>query len=172
MGAEMEGKKHLFLTGRKQVGKSTILRKLLENYEGVPAGFRTLRIPNEEGCSVHMFAPGETEFTDANRVFYRHKGVLYLDIADFDRIGCNLLAKSKGVPLILMDELGPTEVNAQKFRRAVWETLNEAVHVYGVLQMAESDFLDQVASRDDVLVINVTEENRDELPSLLVQQGW
>ena len=164
-------KKHLFLTGRKQVGKSTILRKLLENREE-PAGFRTLRTPNEEGCSVYMFAPGEVEFTEANRVFYKHKGVLHLNIEDFDRIGCDLLAKSRGAGLILMDELGPTEVNAHGFRRAVWETLNEAAHVYGVLQMAESDFLDQVASREDVLVVTVTEENRDQLPCWLVQQGW
>ena len=168
----MEGKKHLFLTGRKQVGKSTILRKLLENRKELPAGFRTLRIPNEGGCSVHMFAPGETEYTEANRVFYKHQGVLYLDIEDFDRIGCDLLEKSRGADLILMDELGPTEVNAQKFRQAVWETLNEAARVYGVLQMAESDFLDQVAARDDVLVVTVTEENRDELPRRLTEQGW
>lgn len=168
----MEGKKHLFLTGRKQVGKSTVLRKLLENRQETPAGFRTLRIPNEEGCSVHMFAPGETEYTEENRVFYKRKGVLYLDIADFDRIGCDLLEKSKGRELILMDELGPTEVNAQAFRRAVWETLNESDHVYGVLQMAESDFLDQLAARDDVLVVTVTEENRDDLPSRLMEQGW
>ena len=164
-------KKHLFLTGHKQVGKSTILRKLLENREE-PAGFRTLRIPNEEGCSVHMFAPDETEFTEANRVFYRHKGVLYLNIEDFDRIGCDLLEKSKGADLILMDELGPTEVHARQFRRAVWETLDESAHVYGVLQMAESDFLDQVAAREDVLVMTVTEENRDDLPRQLGELGW
>lgn len=168
----MEGKKHLFLTGRKQVGKSTVLRKLLKNHPETPAGFRTLRIPNAEGCSVHMFAPGETEFTEANRVFYRHKGVLYLNIEDFDRIGCDLLAQSRGAGLILMDELGPTEVNAQKFRGAVWETLNEAAHVYGVLQKAESEFLDQVASREDVMVVTVMEENRDHLPHWLAQQGW
>ena len=164
-------KKHLFLTGRKQVGKSTVLRKLLEHHPQ-PAGFRTLRIPNAEGCSVHMFAPGETEFTEENRVFYRHKGVLYLNIADFDRIGCDLLEKSKGADLILMDELGPTEVHAQQFRRAVWETLDESAHVYGVLQMAESDFLDQVAAREDVLVMTVTEENRDDLPRQLGELGW
>ena len=167
----MERKKHLFLTGCKQVGKSTVLRKLLEN-RGEPAGFRTLRIPNAEGCSVHMFAPGEREFTEANRVFYKKKGVLHLNIEDFDRIGCDLLEKSRGAGVILMDELGPAEVNAQAFCRAVWETLNEADHVYGVLQAAETDFLDQVAAREDVLVVTVTEENRDQLPHLLAQQGW
>ena len=121
---------------------------------------------------MHMFAPGETEFTEENRVFYRHKGVLYLNIEDFDRIGCDLLEKSKGADLILMDELCPTEVHAQQFRRAVWETLDESAHVYGVLQMAESDFLDQVAAREDVLVMTVTEENRDDLPRQLGELGW
>ena len=168
----MEGKKHLFLTGRKQVGKSTVLRKLLANHGEVPAGFRTLRIPRENGCSVHMFAPGETECTEENRVFYKENGVLHLNTEDFDRIGCSLLEKSRGAALILMDELGPTEVNALAFRRAVWETLDRAEHVYGVLQVAESDFLEQVAQRDDVCVITVTEENRDELPGQLAALGW
>ena len=168
----MEGKKHLFLTGKKRVGKSTVLRKLLENHEEIPGGFRTLRIPNEEGCSVHMFSPGEEKCTSENRVFYRHKGILYLDVADFDRIGCNLLETSRGRELILMDELGPTEADALEFRRAVWQTLEDAAHVYGVLQMADSDFLDRVASRDDVLVVTVTEENREDLPGKLAEQGW
>ena len=167
----MKGKKHLFLTGQKRVGKSTVLKKLLENRQ-LPGGFRTVRIITEGGCSVHMFAPGQEAYTPENRVFYRENGVLHLDIGDFDRIGCALLEKSRGRGLILMDELGPTEADALKFRRAVWETLDGADRVYGVLQMAESDFLRRVTSRADVLVVTVTEENRDVLPGLLAEQGW
>ena len=167
----MEGKKHLFLTGPKRVGKSTVLRKLLEG-KPVPAGFRTVRLITEGGCSVHMFAPGAEEFTEENRIFYRKDGVLYLDIGDFDRIGCALLERTRGRELILMDELGPTEADAMKFRRAVLETLDREAHVYGVLQLAESEFLSQVAARDDVLLVTVTEENRDALPGLLAEQGW
>ena len=168
----MESKKHLFLTGRKQVGKSTVLRKLLENRQETPAGFRTLRIPNEEGCSVHMFAPGETECTEGNRVFYKRKGVLYLDIADFDRIGCDLLEKSKGRELILMDELGPNEADAWGFQQAVEQALDGDAPVYGILQMADSAFLSRIAGREDVCVITVTEENRNDLPRQLLEQGW
>ena len=161
----------MFLTGRKQVGKSTVLKKLLEGRE-TPAGFRTVRLITEDGCSVHMFAPGAEEFTGENRVFYKSGGVLHLDVRDFDRIGCALLERSRGRELILMDELGPTEADAREFRRAVWRTLEEEAHVYGVLQLAESEFLSQVAARDDVLLVTVTEENRDELPRQLAQQGW
>ena len=164
-------RKHLFLTGPKQIGKSTVLRKLLQDREEKIGGFRTVRIPLEDGASIHMVAPSETDYTDENRIFSRRKGVLYIDPADFDRIGCKLLANTGHCDLILMDELGPNEANSEKFRQAVWNVLNGAVPVYGVLQVAESDFLDAVAARPDVQVITISEENRDKMPDLLRKQG-
>ena len=165
-------RKHLFLTGPKQIGKSTALRKLLQDRDAKIGGFRTVRIALEDGASIHMVAPTETEFTHENRIFSRRKGVLYIDPSDFDRIGCGLLAASGDCDLILMDELGPNEANSEKFRQAVWNVLDGGVPVYGVLQVAESDFLDAVAARPDVQVITVSEENRDSLPNQLLQQGW
>ena len=161
----------MFLTGPKGVGKSTVLRKLLENRE-MPAGFRTLRVPEDGGCSVYMLSPEEGECREEKRIFSRRGDVTSLNPAGFDRIGCGLLARSRGKSLILMDELGPAESGSPEFCRAVWQTLEEGDHVYGVLQQAESEFLSYVASREDVLVITVTEENRDSLPRLLAEQGW
>ena len=165
-------RRHLFLTGPKQIGKSTVLRKLLQDRKEKIGGFRTVRIPLEDGASIHMVAPTETEYTDENRIFSRRKGVLYIDPADFDRIGCGLLAASCDCDLILMDELGPNEANSEAFRRAVWNTLDGEMPVYGVLQVADSDFLDAVASRPDVQVIVVSEENRDNMPHYLRDLGW
>ena len=165
-------RKHLFLTGPKQIGKSTILRRLLQDRDAKIGGFRTVRIPLEDGASIHMVAPSETEYTDENRIFSRRKGVLYIDPADFDRIGCDFLANCGDCDLILMDELGPNEANSEKFRQAVWNVLDGDVPVYGVLQVADSDFLDAVAARSDVQVITVSRENRDSMPHLLRILGW
>ena len=167
----MAEKKHLFLTGAKRVGKSTVLKKLLEN-RAVPGGFRTVRLPEDGGCAVYMVPPDGSEFTEANRVFSRKEGHLYLNAADFDRIGRELLESARGRERILMDELGPAEENALEFHRAVWAALDGKIPVYGVLQRAESGFLRQIADREDVLVVTVTEENRDALPRLLAEQGW
>lgn len=164
--------KHLFLTGPKQIGKSTALRKLLQDRDAKIGGFRTVRVPLEDGASIHMVSPSETEFTDKNRIFSRRKGVLNIDPSDFDRIGCGLLAESCDCDLILMDELGPNEASSLKFRQAVLDTLDGDTPVYGILQMADSVFLDIVASRPDVLVITVTEENRNNLPHQLLTLGW
>lgn len=165
-------RKHLFLTGPKQIGKSTVLRKLLQDREIKIGGFRTVRILQEDGASIHMVAPSETEYTDENRIFSRRKGVLYIDPADFDRIGCGLLANCCDCDLILMDELGPNEANSEKFRQAVWNTLDGEISAYGVLQVADSDFLDAIAARPDVQVITISQENRDSMPQRLLEQGW
>ena len=165
-------RKHLFLTGPKRIGKSTVLERLLQDREAKTGGFRTVRIPLEDGASIHMVAPTETAYTAENRIFFRRKGVLHIDPADFDRIGCSLLAGTGDCDLILMDELGPNEANSGKFRQAVWNTLDGEISVYGVLQAADSDFLDAVAARPDVLVITVSEENRDRLPRQLLALGW
>ena len=71
-----------------------------------------------------------------------------------------------------MDELGPGERDAAAFRRMVMECLEGEIPVYGVLQLAESDFLDEIRARGDVCVVTVTEDNREDLPRLLLEQGW
>ena len=165
-------RKHLFLTGPKQIGKSTVLQRLLEGRDAAIGGFRTVRIFLEDGASIHMVSPEEHEFTDENRIFSRRRGILHIDPRDFDRIGCGLLAETARHDLILMDELGPNEADSAAFRQAVLDTLNGTVPVYGVLQMADSDFLTAIASRPDVEVITVTAENREALPQKLLEAGW
>ena len=165
--------KHLFLTGRKQVGKSTVLGKLLEGRDEELGGFRTKRIRTAGGADIYMLPPtGEDGYVPENILFRRRQGKLELDPADFDRLGGAMLDRSKGADLLLMDELGPTEAEAYGCQQAVRTALDGDTPVYGVLQQADSPFLDAIAAREDVQVITVTEENREDLPRLLLEQGW
>ena len=165
--------KHLFLTGPKQIGKSTVLQRLLEGRDAVLGGFRTKRIRVAGGADIYMLPPvGEDGFRPENILFRRRQGALVLDPADFDRLGSAMLEKSGGADLLLMDELGPTEAEAWGFQQAVSRALDGEIPVYGVLQQADSPFLAAVAAREDVRVVTVTEENRNDLPRLLLEQGW
>ena len=49
--------RHVFLTGEKQIGKSTLLKKVLDNYAGEISGFFTVRTKAflQKGYSVHLF---------------------------------------------------------------------------------------------------------------------
>ncbi len=165
---------HVFLTGAKQAGKSTLLKKVLALFPGSPAGFRTLRTRDyrQETWTVHMLpADGSSAPTAENLLFVC--GCQRDDtLSRFDSLGPALLDTAPASALILMDELGPHEEGALEFHRAVWSALEGAIPVLGVLQQPLSPFLLCVAQRQDVTLMTITEENRDdpELPRRILEQ--
>jgi nucleoside-triphosphatase THEP1 len=156
--------KHIFLTGEKGVGKSTIIRKLLDGYKGTIAGFFTVRT-NEvyhDRYSVHLLAAGGMDKpSEENLLFFC--GVPFDEgkTNRFNNLGCKALEGCMGAELIVMDELGPNEGNATEFCQAVMNVLNGDVPVIGVLQKADSPFLKVIANHPKVQVIEVTNKNRD-----------
>ena len=164
----METVRHIFLTGEKQVGKSTLWRKALERSGISPTGFQTLEYLVEgtfRGYRLHGL--GRTPAGLGNdvpmSVFLRRK--LHLSVpGSFDIFGTQLLdlAREDG-GFILMDELGTFEQDAAAFRRAVTDCLDSDCHVLGVVQRADDPYLHRILNRPDVLVFTVTRENRDTL---------
>ena len=161
-------KRHLFLTGSKRIGKSTVIDRLLAMHPCTPGGFRTVRTDAvfPPRFSVHMLRPGEQPTAD-NLLFICRAPAEDV-AARFDTLGCAAL--SAPARLLLMDELGPTEAEAFAFQRAVLAALEGNIPVLGVLQQADSPFLQRVAAHRHVAVVEVTAENRDRLPQLLAEQ--
>ena len=170
----MEPIRHIFLTGEKQVGKSTLWRKVLDRSGIHPGGFQTLEYL-VNGCfrGYRLHALGRTPAELGNdvpvSVFLRRK--LHLPVSEsFDIFGTallNLALEDGG--FILMDELGIFERSAAAFRQAVVDCLNGDCHVLGVLQKAGDPYLDAILNRPDVLVFTVTKENRDVLVEPLLE---
>ncbi len=143
---------HIFFTGEKGVGKSTLVDALLRGKENI-GGFRTVK---HDGA-VYLLRPGE-EPREENRLFWRGEEA---DPERFNALGCSAL--SERFACIVMDELGPHEENAAAFQAAVFHALEGEIPVIGVLQRADSAFLYRVAEHPNVRCIEVTEENRDAL---------
>ena len=170
----MESIRHIFLTGEKQVGKSTLWKKALEQSGISPAGFQTLEYL-VNGCfrGYRLHGLGRTPEELGNdipvSVFLRRK--LHLPVSEsFDVFGTALLKLSlEDGGFILMDELGIFERSAVAFRQAVVDCLNSDCHVLGVLQKADDPFLEEILNRPDVLVFTVTKENRDALVEPLLE---
>ena len=153
--------RHLFLTGRKGVGKSTLIRGLLAAENGPLGGFFTVK---HEGGIYLLPAAGERTFTPENFLFRCGHGG---DPKRFDDLGCAALANTAGCGLLVMDELGPHEAEAVRFQAAVFRTLEGDIPILGVLQQAESEFLCRIARHPQVTVLTVTEDNRDTLAAEL-----
>ena len=155
--------RHIFLTGEKRVGKSTLLRAYLEHFSGKVGGFQTVRTMDvfKDRFSVHLVSPdGKPEEENLLFLCPPPKGNTRV-IARFEELGCAALEGAEACDLILMDELGPAEAEAEKFQQAVLKALDGNVPIIGVIQKAESDFLERIARHPNVDVVEVTPENRD-----------
>lgn len=164
--------RHLFLTGPKRIGKSTVIDKLLSSGSAMLGGFRTLRTDSvlHDRFSVHMLRPGEYP-TKENLLFVCGEPSEET-VARFDTLGCAALTQIDGAQLLLMDELGPNEAKALHFQRAVLTALDGDTPILGVLQQADSPFLRQIAAHKAVTVMEVTLENRDALPQILRREFY
>ena len=178
---------HVFLTGEIQVGKTTLINKVLKE---LPArrigGFCTVKkndIPGTSGsvyivraneiCSAGALGTGgaETYFGDETRVGIRcgSPGPAAFPEA-FDSFGVMILSDAEDCDLILMDEIGKMERKALVFTKRVLELLDGDVPVLGVLRKEGSTPLqEQIRNHKNVRLIEVTKENRDRLVPELVR---
>lgn len=164
----MPDPRHVFLTGERQVGKSTLLRRLIAEKELECAGFETrLFAPDGDrrGFTLHGLIdmpPFENDCICCVRIGER-RSVPVLPV--FEENGVSILKRSLEslAPLILMDELGRLERDAESFIAHVFSCLNSAKRCIGVLQKCNAPHIERIAAREDVRVITVTQENRDAL---------
>ena len=170
-----ELRRHLFLTGDKQVGKSTLLRRLIEARRLECAGFETQAFylsGERRGFTLHGrvdMPPYQNDCICCARIEEK-RAVPVLPV--FEENGVLILKRSLAspAPYILMDELGRLERQAESFIAQIEACLDSDKRVLGVLQKCGSEHVARIAQRDDVTVLTVTPENRQELLELLCQR--
>ena len=136
--------RHIFLTGKKQIGKSTLLQKILKNYQGTADGFLTeSRDPNEQNL---LFVCGKANEHTADT---------------FNCLGCRILSMCSDCSLLIMDELGPHEAKAALFREEILHLLDGQIPVLGVLQEPAEACWPEIVNHPNVEIITLSESNRN-----------
>lgn len=155
--------RHVFLTGPKQIGKSTVIKRFLAGFLGKTGGFYTIKTNEylKDKDSVHMFMAGEKKIPTQENLLFLCRQENPLINEHFNRLGISALLKSSKADLILMDELGPHESHAEAFHKKVLEILDGDIPVLGVLQSPAEDFWPELLDRPDVKILEISEENRD-----------
>ena len=161
-------KRHLFLTGQKQVGKSTLLRLLIQQCGLDCGGFETRPLLiNGERRGFYLHALSDVSVFQQDAVIsVRLAQRLSVPVPEaFEQNGVAVLnaALTDSHPYVLMDEIGRLESRSAGFCTAVLSVLDGLKPVIGVLQDCQSDLVQQIKSRPDVQVIDVTPDNRDTL---------
>jgi len=159
---------HVFLTGEKQVGKSTIIRRYLE-LTGISAdGFVTFWESDGSGAGGLYLSRYSPDPPPPDKYLIAVKGTRRLTPVEeharvFDVFGREILDNSGKRGLIVMDELGFLESEAPDFQRAVMRHIDGDVPILGVIKPKRTGFLDGIRAHPNVTVREVTPENRDEV---------
>ncbi len=168
----MNQKKNIFLTGAPSSGKTTVIKKVIEGIDHPANGFYT-----------------EEERVDGKRVGFLMKtlngknGYLaHQDIkSDFSirRYGVSIenienIAVSSITPvknnIIILDEIGKMECFSRAFKQAAANALDSPNIVIGTITFGGNDFIREVKKREDIEINEVTMDNRNLLPDLILRK--
>lgn len=167
-------RKHIFLTGEKQSGKTTVLEKSLAQLEMEMFGYQTKPYEiagQRKGHYMHCLSPleaFENDFPISIRVAEK-KSIPVTET--FETLGVRILEQAKSSSgLLVVDELGRLERDAVEFQQMLFACMDVLPLVVGVLQKTNAEFIAAIKQRADVQIIEVNEGNRESLPEVLRAQ--
>ncbi len=159
---------HLLFTGKPRVGKTTLIKKLIEGKRRI-GGFYTEEI-KEKGRRIGfkiITLDGKKGVLAKKDFRSKYKlGSYGINIDDLEKIGVGTLKKcleDKNIETVIIDEIGRMELFSGKFKGVVLKVLESQKRILGTIHRADIPFLKKIKQRKDVKVIEVTRENRDEL---------
>lgn len=161
----------LFLEGTIRTGKSTLLRECLLPYQHKLGGFSSQRLWEEDFCRCYRMTAAsdfrlDIKYHEGLEHIFRYHQNNYPDV--FKYHGVKLLKEASDYPLILLDEIGGTELLVPEFRQALYDVLSGEIPCIGVLKEAgKAQFMTSTTgSGENVLRCNYELRNfLQELPS-------
>jgi len=163
---------NILLTGKPGIGKTTLVRKVVEQLGNIKAGgfytqeirensvrvgFRITTLDGRRGILAHVNHKGKFRV-----------GKYGVNLGDIDEIAVSSILNSLDRDLILIDEIGKMELYSEKFKEVVVKAL-ETGRVLGTIRLGRDEFTNEIKKRNDTRIIEVTLENRDPLVEELVQ---
>jgi nucleoside-triphosphatase len=164
-------RKNLLLTGLPGVGKTTVVRKVLNL---LPPNFKAGGFFTEEVREGGERMGFQIVTTDGQRAWLARKGFQSphkvgkygVDAKAIEGVIVPALKKAlREADLVVIDEIAKMELSHPAFAEVVWECLESPKPFLGVIQRSRLPFLDKVRSRGDVRLWEVTPSNRDRLPN-------
>ena len=157
----------------KEVGKTTLVNRIIKNRQGNVCGFftkRYLSLIDEDGLyPIYMYDINSKPILDNNHLIGTcGNGKHYTNIDVFNNLGVELITTNNPNDLIIMDEVGFLEMNAEKFKNKINEVLSSENPVLIMLkQRLDIDFLKDIKENKNVEFIKMDISNRDDVYNYL-----
>jgi nucleoside-triphosphatase len=160
-------KKNLLITGLPGVGKTTLIKKILETLKNFhPAGFYTEEIREEDTRKGF-----EMISLDGRRGLLAHAdirspcrvGKYRVDVKGFENFLNSIPFFNPNIHLIMIDEIGKMECLSDQFKNLMKELLDSEKWVIATIALKGSGLIEEIKKRHDIELFELTKNNRDTL---------
>jgi len=160
-------KKNILITGLPGVGKTTLIKKLSDEFKDLhPAGFYTSEI-REEGIRKGF----ELVSLEGRRGVLSHidvkspyrVGRYKVDIKSFEDFLGAISFFDDSTDLVIIDEIGKMECFSDQFKKLIKELLDSEKWVIATIALKGSGLIAEIKKRQDVRLFEITQRNRDSL---------
>ena len=163
----------ILLTGRPGVGKTTVIKRVVEQLGaraggfytaemrkgGRRQGFKIVTLDGQEGILSHVDIKGQPRVS--------RYGV---NLTDLDEVAVAALRQAIAeADIVVVDEIGKMELFSEEFRKAVTEAVESEKPVLGTVMATRDPWVDSLKALPQVTVIEVTQDNREQMVPLVME---
>lgn len=167
-------KKNLLITGLPGVGKTTLIKKLVEALKRYqPVGFYTeeIREKGERKGFGLISLEGKRSLLSHKDIRSPYQvGQYKVDVEGFEDFLHSIPFFNRRTHLIVIDEIGKMECLSDWFKKLLKEILDYEKWVIATIALKGSGLIAEVKEREDVQLFEITKKNRDTLFSEILKE--
>ncbi len=157
--------RNILVTGVPKSGKSTLVERALNDLDLSKRGFVTREVrENDQRIGFEVVtSEGQKRmladvYIDSPIIVSRYR----VDVDGFEKILPPLFQYGDG--LLYLDEIGQMQLYSKRFQKLVKTYLDSPNIFFGTLsQIYSHPLIDDIRNRNDVVLLEITSENRDEI---------